>query len=93
MKLRSFLLLPFAIAVTTAPILSISFPDIQPAFSKSPKKEVKKKPPAPKPCTPPPINPDGTLPFEECLEDIPKNPPNDPPKDPPKDPSDELLPF
>jgi hypothetical protein len=84
MKLRSYLLLPLAIAVTTAPIVSISFPNVQPAFSAS-EQDKKEKPPTPAP-TPTPPNCDWNSgivsPFDNCP------PPKTPPKPKPKPPKD-----
>jgi hypothetical protein len=76
MKLRSCLLLPFAIAVTTAPIVSISFPNVQPAFSAS-QQDKKDKPPTPipKPCKPGPFL--DTIPPDACPSPPPKKQPAD----------------
>jgi hypothetical protein len=85
MKLRSCLLLPLAIAVTTAPIVSISFPNLQPAFSATPKQEKKDKTPTPasppKPCV---ETPQHRNPFR--IKSCPESPkPESPKPKPPKD--------
>jgi hypothetical protein len=83
MKLRPCLLLPFAIAITTAPIVSISFPNLQPAFSAS-EQDKKDKPPTPAPTpSPPPPNCDPFYsPFDNCP--VPPNPTKPKPKPKPK---------
>jgi hypothetical protein len=82
MKLRSCLLLPFAIAVTTAPIVSISFPNVQPAFSAS-QQDKKEKPPTPAPTPPPPPEPCVETPFHRNpfgIKSCPESPPPTPPR-------------